>query len=881
MASFPPFKVQEIQFSMDTATIRSKIAIDKSPIAPFRQLPIGEDLSMPFSFIKNPPITWAPFSRAMRCRSEATLLSMPLVISQLVQSGPDSDFTMSMESLSAITAAACFDSPLALVFYNINNQFFFDEPLHHESHPWSMLFVQNNMPIDSTSAENLSLLGTIASCALNDTKEPQWFSNLKGDVVFSERSNQRWQRSSEQYLPIVSEDFSRSFWFGIENLSLHIGSNSIICEVERDHPAILRYCQKDPTDFQSCQWQLESILSSCQQILLTSSESMKLTRFEETTAATASKQQLISVFGLLNYIKTHSTEPGCYMLHKKSNSDIITMRKATPDELQKAKLTESYTNRISLIEMLLGFRQTLSTNPQIAETGRIHLKHAIELSKPLNKSLSYERIGDSLILPILLLNRSTSLIIPTNKVVSQIPKKNFDEAILSYSKALETENLPEALISTINHKKATALFGKSMLTKNDSFADEAMKTDDLPQSFKYQLAIWRCRNFLGLTDTLNQHEFQANPNKNENTEKGPKSRILAFLALELASTDSEKVEAKHLLATELNFEGNLNVSHQKYENAAQNFEEAQKIFKELNEVGSQAETYANLAHIERCIANGISISEKGCFTADEEARFKQAAKYYLDAIQILPKSKMTDKLRVDLASLYRSILTRMTQSPPIDRLQPNELIEEAKKYGKEARIILDDISNREITSTEIQRQIAALNVWEGRFITDFELKQIDVNESDPDSIEKRNILISKARNLFIKARQFLIADNYPFDYLSMTIALANLKLISKEPLDALRIMMDCLKALAPTTLVLSTKTQCPAMTIPSERLKAIEQIKPLVLDTVRTILKEILLDKVTKSKPADIEKELYRHSLSTKEDGIVNLIHLLKKELNL
>ncbi|KAK8881992.1 hypothetical protein M9Y10_044631 [Tritrichomonas musculus] len=958
MDSIPQYQIRQSVPHIDVSNLRSKIAIDKSPIAPFKKLKIGEELSVPYSLIKNPPPPLKPFFRSMKSRSEATLSSLPLVITQLAQSGPDADFTMSMEALTAISLAVCFDSPLALVFYNINDQLYFDEPLHHESHPWSQLFIQNNLLIDISNVENISMLSTIASCAFDKQKEPHWFSKLKGDVVASERSQQRWFRDTEKYLPLISEDFTRSFICGITDISLHIGSNSVICDIDENEPAIVRFCKGDPTEKQACKWVLEGLLTACKNILITSSESMKLTRFEITEIPKLTGQRLSLIFDFLRYIKKYSTEFGCYMIHKRANSSTITLRKASDSELENAKLTKSYQNRISLLEMMIGFRQTLSINNNIIENGRKLLFKSVNISSPLHRSLSLERIGDSLILPILLLDRNHSLISATNrKIVEQILSSSYDEAIKCYNQAIDSENLPESLITSIHHKLATSKFAKAVLTRNDELAKDSLKCDEITHDFKYNVSVWRCQNALELSEMVNSNRatklnanlaktknhgnkgsvnnnnnnsnnnnlpLSPNSSSSSNVSSSPTSLInygendseafnqmaqsLAYSALRIAENDSEKVEPTRLLAKALNAEAQSNVVVQRYTRASERFLRAHSLFESIDDKEHLAETEANLAHIERCLANNFSITHNGKFTQEEERRLMSAAKYYLTAIDRVKENdenqKIRDGLCLDLASLYRSIVVRYTQMPPINRMKPEQIIEEVNRCINEATNILNEMLDRHTNNTnnnnnnndyssfgktnEIQKQFAALNTWQGKFITDFELKHI----TDTD---KRQVLASKAKNLFTKARQFLIADNYPADFVSITLSMASLKLSCGQPLDAMRIMMDCLKALRPTSLILRPKNQgFQSQSFAQQQQQQQQQSQslsvsrsvlnnmlPSILEMIRAILKEITLDKFKRKQPCEFEKSLYKSALDTHENGVVDLMVDLKKALKL
>lgn len=983
MDPIPQYQIGNTAPHIDVSTLRSKIAIDKSPIASFKKLSLGIELSVAYSSIKNPPPPLKPFSRSMKSRSESTLSSLPLIITQLVQSGPDADFTMSIEALTAISSAVCFNSPLALVFYNINDHFFFDEPLHHESHPWSQLFIQNNFIIDSSSVENISMLNTIATCAYDQTKTAHWFSSLKGDVIASERSQQRWFRDSEKYLPIISEDFSRSFLCGIPDVSLHIGSNSVICELNEKEPAIIRYCKGDPTEMQSCQWKLEALLTSIKKVLVTSSESMTLTRFELQEMTKLNNQRLSSIFDLLRHIKKYSTEFGCYMLHKRSNSDTILLRKATENEIEKAQLTKSFHMRISLLLMMIGYRHTLSTSNSIIENGRKLLFKAINFASPLHKTLCLERIGDSLILPILLLDRTKSLISTTNrKTAEQISPSSYDEAIKCYNRSLESENLPDSLITSIHHKLASALFAKAVLTYDDELAKESVQLQDITRDFQYNVAIWRCKNALELSEMVNNPKSNQsltkvrqnngsgrnssasniplssnsssssslsqsqnqNLNESDSESLNQLAQTEACTALRLAVDENEKIESKRLLAIALNAEAQMNVVVQRYTQASKRFLNAHYLFESIDDKEHLAETEANLAHIERCLANNASITHNGKFTHEEDRRLMSAAKYYLTAIDRVKEinPNIRDELSLNLASLYRSIVVRYTQMPPLNRMKPELIIEEVNRCINESSSILNNMlnslnnnnnnNNNNPTfknSTELQKQIAALNTWNAKFIAEFELKNIKSvlivkhaesiklkskqNESNQQSetqqpkestqstsvdsyspteseIEKeKQNLISTAKNLFIKARQFLIADNYPADFVSITISLSSLKLSCGQPHDALRTMMDCLKALRPTSIVVRPKNsqsfsqqqqQQQSQSLSISR-SVLNNMLPKVLEMIRNILKDITLDKFKRKQPCDFEKSLYKNSLETHEDGVVSLMLDLKKALKL
>ncbi|OHS99937.1 hypothetical protein TRFO_33544 [Tritrichomonas foetus] len=880
-ANPPPYHLPNSSLSGSSSRsniLNTKIAIDRSPIAPLSNLEIGSALSMTYSSVTNPPLPMKPFIRAMKCRAEAALADIPLVISQLAQSGPDSDFTMSIESLTALATAVRFNTPLAIFYYNINNRFYFDEPLHHESHPWSSLFVQGGLPIDRSSAENISLLNTIALCAFDKEKslvKQQWFSSLKGDVVFSERSQQRWFRDTENFLPHISEDFSRSFNFGISDLSLHVGTNSVLCQTEdSDEPAIIRYCKKDPTDMQICQWALESTLGACDKILLTSSEAMKLTRFEKINAPRADPELFYSLFDFLRFIKNNSNEEGCYMLHKRENSDTILLRKVTNEELEMAKLIESYQMRVSLIEMITGFRHTLSTNMKTVENGRNLLFRAIEYCSPKDATLCFERIADSLILPVLLLNRTTSLIVATEASVESIELSHFHDALNCYEQALQFENLPEQIITSLHHKIATTLFARAVLTNDDKSAAASLKVEEITHEFKLKVAIWRCENAMKAT------------NQNENE----KAVYLAHMAISLCENDEEKIEPKRLLANAINVEAQSYVAMHRYTRASERFNAALKIFEEIGDLTNLAATEANLAHIERCLADSLSMEKHGEYTQEEDRRLMSAAKYYLTAISRVKTdstSAIHDELCLNLASLYRSVVIRYTQSPPIKRMKAHQIEEEVTRCIKEANNLLNNLGEK---TSEVQRQIAALNTWHAKFILEFQMKYCSTSSSNSagsnntsvEDDEKKQKLALQAKNLFSKARQFFIADNYPADYVNITLSMASLKLVTGQPLEAMRTLMECLRALRPTSIVLRHKNIPQQQTMmQSQSRNMLNQMLPSVLEVTRNILKEMLFDKMKRKQPCDFEKGLYRTSLEAKEENVVNLLQDLKKSLKM
>jgi hypothetical protein len=114
--------------------MKSRIAIDKSQIAPFLSLNLGDALSDTPPAYGNPPPPIFPIQREMRSRTSATQSSEPLLVTQLAESGPDSDFVMSAATLAALTSAVCLKTPLALIGYNICGNCYFDEPVHHQFH---------------------------------------------------------------------------------------------------------------------------------------------------------------------------------------------------------------------------------------------------------------------------------------------------------------------------------------------------------------------------------------------------------------------------------------------------------------------------------------------------------------------------------------------------------------------------------------------------------------------------------------------------------------------------------------------------------------------------------------------------------------------------
>ena len=853
MESIPPYLIRDFPL-IDESQLKVRIAIDKSQIAPVSNLGRGEEISMNQFSINRSPLPIEPFNRAIKSRMEASLSEMPLIVTQLAQSGPDSDFTMSIESLSTIVTALNFGMPLNIVFYNFGGQFYFDEPLHHESHPWSQLFVNMGLHIETTSAENITLLNAIALKAFDEKRPPKWFSSLKGDLVNSERSLQRWFRDSEKFLPKISEDFSRSYFCATNEFSLHVGSNAVLCQTQAGEIAFMRYCKNDPTEIQNCKWALESVLSSCHKILLTSSENMKLTKFEEIDAPTPGPKLLSAIGGLIKYIKQYSTEDGCYLLHKMKNSNEVIMKYVSTEDLEQSDLIKSYNYRASILQMIIGFRQSLSTNKTIVEKARLYLFNATEFASNINIALCFERIADSLILPILLLDRNSSLIIATQSAVEQISELSFQSAINNYEQASLIDNLPESLITSLNHKIATALFAWAVRANNDNLAERAMKIDEVTQEFKYKVVFWRGMQAL-----------------KTNSDKAIR---LAHLAITLSQNEEETIESKRLLANAINSDAELNVSTGRYTRAYERFQAAHDIFESINDAENLAITEANLAHIERCRADFISTEKKDEFTQEEEGKLFSAAKLYLCAIDRVKNDKklldLNNELRLNLASLYRSILIRYTQSPPVNRVKISKLIEEAERCAHESSNLLNGLDTN---STEVQRQIAALNTWHAKFISEFELE----HESKPN---RRQNLVSSAKAMFSKARQFFIADNYPADYIIITLSMSRMKLKCGEFLDAMRTTLDCLRALRPTSIAIrhnsNTQTQ-----LQSQSRASLNQMLPSVLENVREILKEMLLDKAKRKQPIDLEKALYGKSLQTKEDNVVNLLIDIKKSLKL
>lgn len=833
--------------------LKSKVAIDRAQIAPFRKLEKGLDLSVIPSVFLNPPDSISAITRAMQCRIDASQDNQPLLVTELAASGPDSDFTMSMDTLTSITSALELDLPLDVIFVNIEGNYFFDEVLHHNYNPWSPVFSSLDLKIDESHAEEINLLSRITAHAFDPTRQTQWFGIQKDGLVTSERSQQRWCRETEKLLPSSPDHFSRSFACNMNDITLHVGTNSILCEID-DHPTILRYSKEEPSEVQKLRWKTEAMISACHDILLASSEDSKLTRYDLMKCPESNKFDIKKVYDFFGFVKKNCPHFGCHIIHKQKDGEEIQLYQISFEDIQNIGLEKSYRIRLSRLETALGFRQTLSLTENIVNIGRRLLYHASALSYAPLSSLCFERIADSYILPILLLNRNSSLILPPITTIEQITVPSYDRARQYYEAATKADNLPQLLLVSLHQKLATARFAEAQLIggeEGEELALAAYKEKDLTNEFKFECILWRCQNAQKIKDF-------------------DKARRLSCIAFSIANTDEQKIIAKREIGHVNNADGQLNLETHRYTRASERFEAAKTIFQEINDNGNLAKSEANLAHIERCLAVNVSIKARGEFTFEEESRLGNAEKYYLIALDRLSNypGPIKNEITLNLASLYISILTRYTQSPPFNRMKSVQVFDEASRVSKEATELIASLKPR---TSDVNRQAAALDTWKGRFIAEVRIP----TEEDPAEIVKLGKI---AESLYNKARQFFIADTFPADFVSITVSLSALNLNFGKINEAMKILLESLRAYRPTALAIRHKN---ASIMPTPNRAELNQLGPMVLSITRDLLKELLRIKMVNKQKCDEEKRLYGLSLKINSDDVADLLNDVKKSIKI
>jgi hypothetical protein len=417
--------------------IKSRIAIDKSPIAPFRSLPVGYDLSARYPAGLTASAAILPIERELLSRADSTFSDQPLLVTQLADSGPDCDFFLSIQTLSVITAALQFDAPLSVVLYQTNNQLFADEPIRNPSNDWAAAFGALDLPIEHTTTESITHLQAVAAHAYDDSRSPRWFGEAKGDLVSSERQQQRWDRRTEALLRRNTDSFTRSFVCSLSakkrEISLHIGSNSCFCEFGDGSVAILRCLRDEPTPEVMQKWALESVISHCPEVLRAAAVCLRVAIFERIRLPQKQPLLFSSLYEFLSFAKERAAQPGCYLLHKRRSDDQIQL---IPFALEDPRLTRSFANRLGLLESVTGFRQTLSMSAPIVANGRDLLRHAATLLDTTNAILCLERVADSHILPILLTDRTSVLICADPQTIAKVPLADVEQAITLYTSAI-------------------------------------------------------------------------------------------------------------------------------------------------------------------------------------------------------------------------------------------------------------------------------------------------------------------------------------------------------------------------------------------------------------------------------------------------------------
>ena len=720
--------------------------------------------------------------------------------------------------------------------------------MHHEYHPWARIFKEYGLKIDQSNADDISHIGIYASNAFDESKQQKWFLKQKGDLVFSERTQQRWYRETEKLLEPVIEHFTRSFSCNLDDISLNIGSNALLCEDESENSFIMRYSKGEPSKIQMYKWSVESFITACNDILLISMQNQKLTKLEHIKSLDVQPYLMNLIYNFFHFIIQNADIQGCYIIHKLKGGKEVKIQSVDLNVLPQLGLEQSYQERVKHLETVIGFRQTLSTNPQIVENGRKLLESASKRKEEhLNSALCLERIADSYILPLLLQNRYKSLIVSEMNVAEKIPLSYFDSAINFYKKSLEQFIVkPDIFLKSVHQKLATVKFAKAIviqLQEGEILAKEAMSDSEyIDKDFKFEVLLWRFSNSKKLSFDLSTKLYDE--------------------ILKIAETEEDKKKAKYSLTYILETQAKISEENLKYEDSIEKYSTLKKTFMELGENENASKTIANIASVRRRLASLISNKNQNKFTIEEEGQLFKAEKDYEEAIDLLKtKSSLKDELIVNLASSYCSLLIRNVQSPPLDRCSLKDIKEKSKDYIEKSKKLLLSIPK----TNEVSRHIAAINSWNAKYITDIELP----NENDPDKqVKLRNESIS----LYKKAQEFFISDIYPVDFIVITVSLSNIYISNGKLNDAMKMLLKCLSVLSPTTVALR-KTNI----IRPKKQEPIENLKPLIIQYLQRILKEMLLEKSKNKQDCEIEKCLYRKSLSCTANDITNQLFEIKK----
>ena len=851
------FNLEENLKPNETFEIKSRIAIDRAPIAAFRNLNIGYDISSIPSTFLNPPLSISPITRAMLSRIDSTDETEPLIVTDLARTGPDSDFTASITSISVLASALISENPISCPVYKVGNNFYFDEPIHTMYSPWSPLFSIKGLTVPLTYALDITSLAKVAAHAIDTEKEEKWFGALKDGVEISERVNQRFYRETEKYLPELPEHFSRSFECSsnLYDIKLHVGTNSIICSVEDGPPCLLEYSEGDQNTPRSVQrinqWYIEAALSDCSKIIHASSENGKITKFEQIDSPITLGIQ--GIFKFLDFMrnKLSNNKNEMFILHKNVGEKEIQIFEITEDDLKQTNLNKYFIRRNAMLELFIGFRRSLSTSPVIVENSHALLTHASQVLDTQNSALCVERIADSIILPILLLDRYNSLIakpLAGNNILSMDSLK---EAETLYQAAYEKEQKNNHLILSFLQKLATVKIHEAQMEKDDEYAENAIKVantikekewlsdDDKKKvdSFICQCFVWRGENQLETCDIEKAESF-ANKGK------------------DMITTDYDKEQVSKLFGDFLSAKSQILLSQGKLDEASSLFEQAHENFIQSKSEEDIGLSFANLAHIERQKAVQCTIQNKGLFSKDEEQHLNQAQKFYTEALKHIATKEHKQGMMLDQVSLYVSVLVRLTQAPPFDRLPQEKIFEIGESTIKASKLILSKLPENE----QSLKQEAALNVWSARFNAFIQFPSVKSKED-----AKR--LYFSALNSLDRAKSYFIPDVYPADFISIITTKAQLYLNAGDISSALSEVLNSQKVFRPTTLsvagTLSTRPQ---------QIETLHSVLPEFIEVTREVLKSSLRVLMEKKKPIEIAKEAYGMSLKATPENIAETI---------
>jgi hypothetical protein len=422
-----------------------------------------------------------------------------------------------------------------------------------------------------------------------------------------------------------------------------------------------------------------------------------------------------------------------------------------------------------------------------------------------------------------------------------------EQAITLYTSAIGmlTADSPALLVESVHQKLATSMFAKAVSLEDTELASTLSKRPFATPAFERGVLLYRIELALKRRDES--------------------AYFLSHSLLKISMTDSERVEAKRLLGHATTMEAQRNLDCHRYARASERYHVAMRIFADIADSKHLALAEANMAFIERHLAH--ELASTGKFRVEEEHRLSSAARYYLNALDRLKvESPLRTQLTLDLVTLHCSVLMRYTDAPPTDRMRMDQVVDEAERCVREAQGLLDRMRK----SGQKEMQMAKLRLWHAKFILVVRL---------PYEEEKEKLAAS-ALAMFNKAREFFIADDYPVDFVDITLLIVELRMASRECGEALKAAVECLRALRPTALAIRRKVvmESEAQAKGSEMLN---ERKGKLLTAVRTILHESLDEKLRTKQDWANESAMYRLATESTPEQVVNLLCEIKKRMKL